>query len=279
VKLYTYRVGGSVTWGAEKDGGLVDLGGVAPDLRAFIQAGPDALAQARQRVAGARPDCRLAEAEILLPFRPGKVLCSGVNYHGHFAENPNARMPSEPFFFAKLPGAVIGPHQPIRKGHTEQMDYEVEFAVVIGRRLERYAPPEAVPAALFGYTVLHDVSARDVQFKENQITLGKNFDGFSPIGPCVLTADALPHPERARLRSYVNGQLMQDSTNEDWVFPLPVLIASLCRVMALEPGDLVSTGTPRGVGVFRTPPVFLQVGDRVAVEVEEIGRLENWVVA
>lgn len=278
MKLYTYKANGALRLGAEKDGGLVDLSAVASDMLELIRGGESALSKARAILERTPPQHQLSQVEILLPLRPGKVLCSGVNYHGHFAENPNARMPSEPFFFAKLPNAVIGPHQPIRKGHTQQLDYEVEFAVVIGQRLERYAPPEAVMPAIFGYTVLHDVSARDVQFKENQITLGKNFDGFAPIGPCLVTQDAFPHPEQAKLRSYINGQVMQDGANQDWVFPLPVLISSLCKVMTLEPGDIISTGTPQGVGVFRNPQVFLQVGDITAVEVEGIGRLENPIV-
>jgi len=126
---------------------------------------------------------------------------------------------------------------------------------------------------------LHDVSARDVQFKDNQITLGKNFDTFAPMGPCIVTADELPDPRQLRLPTWLNGQVMQDRTNEDWLFPLPTLLASLTRVMTLESGDVVSTGTPAGVGVFRQPPVFLQPGDIVVLEIEGIGRLENPVVA
>lgn len=278
MKLYTYEADRKTFLGAEKDGGLVDLSSIAPNMLSLIGGGEAALSAARQLTQNTAPQHQLSEVEILRPLRPGKVLCSGVNYHGHFAENPNAKMPSEPFFFAKLPNTVIGPNQPIHKGHTQQLDYEVEFAVVIGKRLGRYAPPEAVMPAIFGYTVLHDVSARDVQFKENQITLGKNFDGFAPIGPCVVTQDDFPQPEQARLRSYINGQVMQDGSNQDWVFPLPVLISSLCKVMTLEPGDIVSTGTPQGVGIFRNPQVFLQVGDVTAVEVEGIGRLENPIV-
>jgi 2-keto-4-pentenoate hydratase/2-oxohepta-3-ene-1,7-dioic acid hydratase in catechol pathway len=221
----------------------------------------------------------LESVRVLAPIQPGKLLCSGINYHGHFAENPNAKMPSEPFFFAKLPNAVIGPNTPIHKGHTEQLDYEVEFAVVVGQRLERYSNSEQAIKAIFGYTILNDVSARDVQFRENQITLGKNFDGFAPIGPCIVTKDELPHPERARLRSILNGSVMQDGTNEDWIFPLGTLLSSLSRAMTLEPGDIVSTGTPRGVGVFQNPPVFMRVGDLITLEIEGIGRLENRIVA
>jgi 2-keto-4-pentenoate hydratase/2-oxohepta-3-ene-1,7-dioic acid hydratase in catechol pathway len=126
---------------------------------------------------------------------------------------------------------------------------------------------------------LHDVSARDVQFKDNQITLGKNFDTFSPLGPCIVTTDDLPDPERRGLRTFLNGQLMQNGTTAEWVFSLPTMLSFLSRVMTLEPGDVVSTGTPAGTGFFRKPQVFLQAGDVVRLEIDSIGVLENPVVA
>ena len=187
--------------------------------------------------------------KVLAPIpRPGKILCSGINYRGHKEENPEAKMPTEPFFFSKLPSAVIGPGQPIVKPRmTEQLDYEVEFAVVIGKRMKNTAETDVI-GSVFGYTVLHDVSARDVQFKDNQITLGKNFDTFCPLGPCIVTADELIEPGNVRLKSTLNGKVMQDGTTADWVFPLPRLLSFLSGVMTLEPGDVVSTGTPAGGG-------------------------------
>jgi 2,4-didehydro-3-deoxy-L-rhamnonate hydrolase len=211
--------------------------------------------------------------------RPGKILCSGINYRGHLDENPGAKMPTEPFFFSKLPTAVIGPGEPIVHPRiTKQLDYEVEFAVVVGKRM-KHTPPKHVMERIAGYTILHDVSARDVQFKDNQITLGKNFDTFCPLGPCIVTRDELPDPANVRLRSLVNGKVMQDGTTADWVFSLPELLGRLSHVMTLEPGDVVSTGTPAGVGVFRKPPVFLKPGDVVRLEIEAIGVLENPVIA
>ena len=130
-----------------------------------------------------------------------------------------------------------------------------------------------------GYTILHDVSARDVQFKDNQITLGKNFDTFCPMGPCLVTTDEMTDPGHVRLRSLLNGKVMQDGSTSDWVFPLPVLLSRLSQVMTLEPGDVVSTGTPAGVGAFQKPPLFLKPGDRVRLEIEGIGALENPVEA
>jgi 2,4-diketo-3-deoxy-L-fuconate hydrolase len=140
-------------------------------------------------------------------------------------------------------------------------------------------PENQVMEKIAGYTILHDVSARDVQFKDNQITLGKNFDTFAPIGPCLVTADEVPDPGNLRLRTLLNGKLVQDGSTTDWVFTLPLLVSSLSHVMTLEPGDVVTTGTPAGVGVFRKPPIFLKPGDKVVLEIERIGRLENSVVA
>ena len=221
-----------------------------------------------------------ADVTLLAPVpRPGKVLCSGINYRSHAAENPNAVMPTEPFFFAKLSTSVVGDGAAIEQPRRScQVDYEVEFAAVIGRRLHRATEADTM-AAVFGYTLLNDVSARDVQMKDSQITLGKNFDGFAPVGPCITTADALPHPDQVRLRSVLNGQIMQDGTTADWLFPLPRLLAELSQVMALEPGDIVTTGTPAGVGLFRKPPVFMQPGDVIAIEAEGIGTLTNRIVA
>ncbi|MES4793138.1 MAG: FAA hydrolase family protein, partial [Chloroflexota bacterium] len=223
---------------------------------------------------------RFKEVRLLAPIpRPGKILCSGVNYMGHLEENPGATLPETPFFFAKLPSAVIGPGAPIvHPKMTRQLDYEVELAVVIGRAL-RAAPEAEIIEAIAGYTILHDVSARDVQFKDHQITLGKNFDTFAPMGPCLVTADEIPDPTNLRLRTLLNGQVRQEGSTSDWVFPLPQLLSFLSRVMTLEPGDVVTTGTPAGVGVFRRPPIFLQPGDTVVLEVEGIGRLENPIVA
>jgi 2-keto-4-pentenoate hydratase/2-oxohepta-3-ene-1,7-dioic acid hydratase in catechol pathway len=280
MKLYTFEVNGQQRLGAEQNGRLVDLQTVAGDMLALVKAGPEALAAARRRLAQAGESIPIDQVRLLAPIpRPGKILCSGLNYRSHVEENPGAKLPDEPFFFAKMPSGVIGPGQPIvHPQRTRQMDYEVEFAVVIGRSMRNVSEAEVMDH-IFGYTILHDVSARDVQFKDSQITLGKNFDTFAPMGPCIVTADEITDPARLRLRSWLNGQLMQDRTNEDWLFPLPKLLASLAEVMTLEPGDVVSTGTPAGVGVFRQPPVFLQPGDVVVLEIEGIGRLENPVVA
>lgn len=216
---------------------------------------------------------------LLAPLRPGKILCSGVNYRSHGDENPDAKMPEEPFFFAKLPNAVGGPGDPIVIPTPEtKTDWEVELAFVIGKRAKKVAAAGAM-AHVFGYTLLHDVSARDIQFKDAQITLGKNPDGFAPLGPEIVTKDELPDPGNVRLATYVNGEQRQAGSTSEWLFPIPVLIEFLTRIITLEPGDVVSTGTPAGVGCFRRPELYLQPGDEVTIEAEGIGRLTNPVVA
>lgn len=252
--------------------------GIAANMMDVIEGGMPMLQRIRDAVTNA-PRYLLAEATLQAPIRPGKVLCSGINYKGHAAENPAAKMPTEPFFFAKLPTSIVGPDAAIVKPQrTEQMDYEVEFSAVIGKPLHHAGEAEIMPA-IFGYTLLNDVSARDVQFKDSQITIGKNFAGFAPIGPCILTADEMPHPDRIALKTRLNGRTLQDGSTSDWLFSLPRLISFLSHYVPLEPGDIVTTGTPAGVGVFQKPPVFMRSGDVIEIEAEGIGVLRNRIVA
>lgn len=226
------------------------------------------------------PGPGLVPDRLLAPIaRPGKVLCAGINYLSHKEENPEAVIPTEPFFFSKLPTAVVGPGEPIvLPAPASQVDYEVELAVVIGRRAKGLSEADAL-AAVFGYTVANDVSGRDVQFRDNQITLGKGFDSFCPLGPLVVTADAVPDPQALLVTTRVNGELRQSSRTDDMVFTVASLLAAVSAHITLEPGDIVTTGTPAGVGTFRTPPVYLAPGDEVQVEVDAIGALTNPVIA
>lgn len=276
MRLVTYEAEGRTGVGV-MDGEAIAPVGAFPRMIALIEAGADGLAAAREALAGSD---RVRRARLRAPIpRPGKLLCSGVNYRSHGEENPNAVLPTEPFFFSKLPTAVIGPDEPIVKPYPEcQMDWEVEFAVVIGREARRLNPANALDH-VFGYTLLHDVSARDVQFKDAQITLGKGFDTFSPLGPWIVPKDDLPDPQQVALATYVSGEQRQRGNTSDQIFPLPDLLTFLTRYITLLPGDIVSTGTPAGVGAFRTPQVWLQPGDECVIEAAGIGRLRNPVVA
>ncbi|MDG4852529.1 MULTISPECIES: fumarylacetoacetate hydrolase family protein [unclassified Mesorhizobium] len=252
--------------------------GLAASVLEVVQGGGAALEKVRAGLAKA-PRYALADIILEAPIRPGKVLCSGINYKGHAEENPNAKMPTEPFFFAKLPSSVVGPDARVEKPvRTEQMDYEVEFTAVIGKPLHKASEADVMPA-IFGYTLLNDISARDVQFKDNQITIGKNFAGFAPIGPCIVTTDELTRPDDVALKTRLNGKLLQNGSTSDWLFSLPRLISFLSHYVPLEPGDLVSTGTPAGVGAFQKPQIFMKAGDVVEIEAAGIGVLRTPIVA
>ena len=280
MRLYTFIHQKQTLVGAELDGALVKL--PFTDMLELIRGGKAALAAARQAMtrAKSRTLVPLRKARLLAPIpRPGKILCSGLNYRSHVEENPNAKFLEDPRFFAKTPNAVIGPGAPIlHPGERFQVDFEVELAVVFGKRGHRLTQAVAM-SHIFGYTILHDVAARWVQFKDNNETMGKNFDTFCPMGPCLVTADEIPDPARLRLHLRLNGRTMQDRTNEDWCFPLPRMIEWLSMAMTLEPGDVMSTGTPAGIGYFRDPKVFLKPGDVCDLEISPIGTLTNPVKA
>jgi 2-keto-4-pentenoate hydratase/2-oxohepta-3-ene-1,7-dioic acid hydratase in catechol pathway len=271
MRLVTYTSGGRTGVGVRRDGAILDTG--YADMHELITDGAAGL----ERASVATEE--VADAQLLAPIRPGKILCSGVNYASHAEENPNAVMPEEPFFFSKLPSAVIGPGAPIRIPRpTTLTDYEVELAMVIGTRAHRVSEDRALEH-VFGWTILHDVSARDVQFKDNQLTLGKNPDTFAPIGPEILTSDELGDWSTLRVSSTLNGEVMQDSPTSEMLFRPPRLLAFLTDLITLEPGDVVTTGSPAGVGCFRDPPVYLKPGDTVTVSVDRIGNLTNPVEA
>jgi len=208
--------------------------------------------------------------------RPGKILCIGLNYKDHAAES-NSPLPERPLVFSKFPTCVLAPGGTIRipLGST-QLDYEAELGVVIGRRAFRVAAADAYEHVL-GYVNFNDVSARDFQFKDGQWQRGKSCDTLAPFGEYVATTDEIPDPQRLRIRLRLNGQTMQDSSTDQLIFGVPALIESLSAHFTLEPGDVIATGTPPGVGFARKPPVWLQAGDRVEVEIEGLGVLVNSV--
>jgi 2-keto-4-pentenoate hydratase/2-oxohepta-3-ene-1,7-dioic acid hydratase in catechol pathway len=258
------------------DGDIALVTDLADGLAAIRLAAADP-ALLRGRVTGEVP---VTEVSLLAPVpRPGKIFGSGINYVSHKDENPAAVMPSEPGFFSKFPSSVIGPGAAIVLPAPEsQVDYEVELAVVIG------VPGRDIPAAkamrhVFGYTVVNDVSGRDVQFRPNQVDLGKGFDTFCPMGPWLVTADEIPDPSSVRVRSWVNGELRQDATTQQWIYSVPELIEHASRYLTLEPGDVIITGTPAGCGTFRHPPLWLAPGDEVVVAADGVGELRNPVTA
>jgi 2-keto-4-pentenoate hydratase/2-oxohepta-3-ene-1,7-dioic acid hydratase in catechol pathway len=218
----------------------------------------------------------LHEADLLAPLpRPGKIVAIGRNYREHATEE-GVEPPPAPLVFAKWPSSVVGPGAEIRwdPGLTDQVDYEAELAVVIGVRARRVAPADAL-AHVFGYTCLNDVSARDIQFGDGQWVRGKSLDTFCPMGPVLVTADEIGDPQDLAISCTVGDERVQDARTSAMYFGIAEIISYCSHSFTLEPGDVIATGTPGGVGVFRDPPRFLQDGDRVVVEIERIGRLEN----
>jgi acylpyruvate hydrolase len=201
----------------------------------------------------------------------------GLNYASHRAEQ-GIQSPARPVYFLKSNNTICGPGDPIvLPPNSAQVDYEAEFAVVIGKR-GKGIPEEKVFEHVAGYTILNDVSARDMQFGDGQWFRGKSCDTFAPTGPCIVTADEIPAPHSLRISLELNRQTMQDSNTADLIFKIPFLVSYLSQSLTWEAGDLLSTGTPSGVGHFRQPPVYLKAGDTVSVTVEGIGTLTNRVV-
>jgi 2-keto-4-pentenoate hydratase/2-oxohepta-3-ene-1,7-dioic acid hydratase in catechol pathway len=259
---------------------LADELGTIASLDELVGAGPNAWRDAEAAAARLAGDgYAIEEVELAAPLAaPSKILCVGLNYRDHATE-ANLDLPAAPLIFAKLRSTLIGHGQAIvhPSDQSEKVDWEAELAVVVGRRL-RHADAATAMDAVFGYTAANDVSARDVQFADGQWMRGKSFDTFCPVGPWVVTADEYGDPSARRLSATVNGETMQDSSTSQMVFGVAEILSYISTFATLEPGDLVLTGTPAGVGGFRQPPVFLRPGDRVDVYVEGVGVLSNPVV-
>lgn len=263
----------------------------------LIQAGPDVWKQVAELLAApleTEPGIRASPTVSFLlqdvrwhaPIpRPRKnVVCLGLNYVNHVKESSAARgrdtkIPDVPVFFTKMPTAVNGPFDdvPWDRAVTDQVDYEAELGVIIGREGKNIPRANALEY-VFGYTVINDVSARDVQMSHKQWFRGKSLDGFCPMGPVIVTADEFGDPQAKRISLRLNGETRQDATTADMIFPVAVTIESLSRGLTLEPGDIISTGTPEGVGLGRTPPEYMKDGDVMETEVEGIGVLRNRLV-
>ncbi len=250
-----------------------------PSTLAVIEAVSAGTVSLRRLASSANPSSPLASLPLLAPIpKPRKLLCVGLNYRDHAAET-GQELPKVPTIFNKFATAVIGPgSQIILPKVSDSPDYEAEFAFVIGRG-GRHISAESWADHVFGYTIINDVSARDYQRATSQWLIGKTFDTFAPMGPWIVTADEISDPHNLDVGITINGEVLQNSNTRELIFKIPELIAYLSSVFTLEPGDIVSTGTPSGVGFARTPPRFLRAGDDVVVSVQSIGQLRNPVIA
>lgn len=266
---------------------IFDLSGAVPalpqDMLDFIALGPKGLETARAALNTGGARLPLVDVRLLAPIpRPARnIMCIGKNYRDHANEVKSlpaggSGLPEHPIVFTKAPSTVIGPGEaiPSHLDTSATTDYEGELGVVIGRG-GRGIARDAAMEHVYGYTVLNDVTARGLQKRHLQWFIGKSLDGFCPMGPALLTAEEVPDVRALRIQTRVNGELRQDGCVEELIFDIPTLIETLSAGMTLEPGDVIATGTPAGVGAGFTPPKFLQPGDRVAITVDPIGTLEN----
>ncbi len=266
---------------------------IPSDLVALIERGDPALAQIRSAVdyalakkgdssdpAQSRLTYGLGDVAVYAPItNPSKVVAIGLNYLDHARES-GMEPPKKPIFFTKYNTAIVGPGSAVElpaKEVSDQVDYEVELAVVIGKAARHVSEDEAMEH-VFGYTILNDVSARDLQFEDGQWVKGKSLDTFAPIGPWVVTKDEIPDPHNLRIVMALNGEIVQDSNTSNLIFNIPQLISYLSGLFTLRPGDVIATGTPPGVGMARDPQRFLKPGDTMVCEIQNIGSLENPVI-
>lgn len=310
MKLVTYSWRGRASLGALASGYVVDLHrahrvalsqtgsseklaatdvDVPGDLAGFLRGGEKSMATAKRALRFVEERHAMgyeselghpvADIELLAPIqRPGKIVCVGLNYRSHLAEIGEAT-PEYPILFLKPATSLIGHGQPIVLPRvSRQVDYEGELAVVIGRP-GKCIPRENALAHVAGYTCANDVSAHDIEFRTSQWTSGKMLDTFCPLGPALLTRDEMPNPGSVRLKTLLNGHVVQDATAADMVFPVDFLVSYISSLASLEAGDVILTGTPAGIGCNRNPQVFLEAGDLVSVEIDGIGTLANPVVA
>jgi 2-keto-4-pentenoate hydratase/2-oxohepta-3-ene-1,7-dioic acid hydratase in catechol pathway len=293
LKLVRYRSKEKEHYGAFLDNKVVCLPSLAkhfgeelPErLENFVTLGAKGVEKAEKLVQIVKEkdvknaSLKVSEITLLAPIAfPPKIVCLGLNYRDHAAEQ-NAAIPDEPIIFMKPHTTIIGPNEKIVKpSFVKQLDYEAELAIVVGKKAKSVSVSEA-KSCIFGYTILNDVSARDIQFKDKQWTRGKSFDTFAPTGPCITSINQLEDTSNLHVRTWVNKELRQNSTTRNMVFNVYEIIHHLSRVMTLEPCDIIATGTPAGVGFALKPqPKFLTALDTVRVEIEKIGVLENMVV-
>ncbi|MFT7245313.1 MAG: 2-keto-4-pentenoate hydratase/2-oxohepta-3-ene-1,7-dioic acid hydratase in catechol pathway [Candidatus Azotimanducaceae bacterium] len=282
MKLITFTESGNTRIGLLKDDGVVDLSVADPSLPttmlAFIEAGDDAMAKAAA-VVGQAPHFASADVSLEAPIaRPPKILAIGLNYRAHAAES-NMEIPKHPVVFTKQATSATGPYSPVYSPkETQMLDYEGELGIVIGKRCRRVSQADA-PKVIAGFCVLNDVSVREWQFlaKPPQFTMGKSWDTHNPFGPSIVTPDEVD-PHNLILKTFVNGEERQSTNTNDLIFNCYEIIEFLSTAFTLEPGDVIATGTPSGVGAAMKPPRPLQIGDKVRVEIAGLGFIENEIV-
>jgi 2-keto-4-pentenoate hydratase/2-oxohepta-3-ene-1,7-dioic acid hydratase in catechol pathway len=276
MKLATFSVAGTQRLGLVDGDRVTTLSDRIPAMPKDMIGLIAAWGELSRKVEGTKPagDYKLSEVTLLAPVpRPGKVLGIGLNYADHIAE-AGMKRPEHQLWFAKAVTAVNGPFDPIlRPVVSTALDYEAELVFVVGKRC-RHVPVERAHEAIFGYCAGNDVSVRDWQMRTGQFTLGKSFDTHAPFGPFIVTPDEID-PRNLGIRTFVNGEKRQDSNTKHLIFDCAAQVAHLSQVMTLEPGDVMFTGTPGGVGVAMKPPRFLKAGDRVRVEIDGIGAIES----
>ncbi len=276
MRLVTYsHAGAAPAAGIVLDGRVVSLQAIGyADVVSFLRDGDAAIAKAGGLSADASAP-KLEDVKLHAPVpKPDKFICIGLNYRDHAIES-GMDIPELPTVFTKYPNAVCGHEDDvILPSVSKQVDYEAEFAFVIGKRCKN-VPKENWKDVVFGYTIVHDVSARDYQLATSQWTIGKTFDTFGPMGPTLVSKDEIEDPHNLRISLDLNGKTLQDSNTSQFVFDIPYLVNYLSTVMTLEPGDVISTGTPPGVGFARKPPIFMKPGDEAIVKIEGLGELRN----
>jgi len=282
MQFITFKRDSQWTGGIASEGRIVPLSSLCfeESVKTLLNAGPHRVAAVlggAQRAFKEKNSATIAldTVELGPPVPdPDKILCIGLNYRDH-AEESNLQIPTTPVVFAKYRNSLIGPSQPIElPADSHQIDYEVELAVVIGRKCRSVPESEAL-GYVAGYTVFNDVSARDLQFANSQWTMGKALDSFAPMGPGLIPASAVPNPQKLELKTWVNGELLQSGSTANMIFSVAEIIEFLSRYMTLVPGDIIATGTPAGVGFTRKPPRFINNGDVVEAEITGLGRLRN----
>lgn len=281
MKIARYRSEAGVEIGIVIQDRIVSLRSIGidtGDMMDIIAGGPDLLHAIAAAITGAGAGVPLTSVELLAPLRPRKFLALGMNYrrHAEEARQLGIAVPDNQVWFNKQTSCINDPYGEIAPGVTEKLDYEVELGIVIGTAAKMVKARDAL-AHIFGYLVVNDVSARDWQFHSPTFTMGKSFDTHGPIGPWIVTADEISDPGQLAIRSLVNGEVRQDSHTSQFIHSIGEQIEYLSTAFTLEPGDILSTGTPEGVGAAMTPPRFLQPGDVVRCEIEGIGAIENRV--